>query len=372
MLAQSYFHAAHPYRQQIGAMALACLFPAASGILYSFNLTPWPGLDLSAAGCAFTALIFAWTIFRFGLLDLVPVAREALIEQLADGVIVLDNQNRIVDINPAARKLAMEQPENWIGAPADTLLVRQFGLPLAALQPHESSFEIETTGDPNGHLEMHVSFLHDRHGRISGRLILLRDITVRIQVQTELQSAYQQLQVQLVEIRDLQERLQEQAIRDSLTGLFNRRYLVDILERELARSAREKNPVSLVMIDIDHFKLVNDQFGHKAGDLVLQALGVLFTRYTRRSDIACRFGGEEFILVLPNSTLENACKRADELRMEFEELCIHHEGREIRATFSAGVAEFPANGKTEEEILSMVDRALYAAKAAGRNCVRTA
>ena len=117
MLAQSYFHAAHPYRQQIGAMALACLFPAASGILYSFNLTPWPGLDLSAAGCAFTALIFAWTIFRFGLLDLVPVAREALIEQLADGVIVLDKQNRIVDINPAARKLDRGAGRYPVGAP---------------------------------------------------------------------------------------------------------------------------------------------------------------------------------------------------------------------------------------------------------------
>jgi diguanylate cyclase (GGDEF)-like protein len=289
-----------------------------------------------------------------------------------DGVIVLDNQNRIVDINPAARKLAMVQPASWIGAPAETLLVRQFGLPLAALQLHSSSFEIQIATDPLTHLEIHVSFLRNRRGQNSGRLILLRDITVRKQVQTELQGAYQQLQSQLVEIRDLQEQLQEQAVRDSLTGLYNRRYLVEMLERELARAARDKTPICLVMIDIDNFKQVNDRFGHKAGDLVLQALGVLFTHFTRRSDIACRFGGEEFILVFPCSTLENSVKRTEELRQEFENLSIHHEGRLVKATFSAGVAEYPAHGGKDEEILASVDRALYVAKAAGRNCVKTA
>jgi len=340
--------------------------------MYSFNLNPWPGMDLSASGCVLTSLIFAWSILRFGLLDLVPVAREALIEQLMDGVIVLDNQNRIVDVNPAARKLALVQPATWIGEPAETLLVRQFGLPLAALQLHSSSFEIQIASDPLTHLEIHVSILHGHRGQNSGRLILLRDITARRQVQTELQLAYQQLQAQLAEIRDLQGRLREQAVRDSLTGLFNRRYLVEMLDRELARAARERTPISLVMIDIDHFKLVNDRFGHKAGDLVLQALGVLFARYTRRSDIACRFGGEEFILVFPCSNLENASKRAEELRQEFENLTIHHEGHLVKSTFSAGVAEFPLHGSKGEEILSSVDRALYAAKAAGRNCVRTA
>jgi diguanylate cyclase (GGDEF)-like protein/PAS domain S-box-containing protein len=372
MLVQNYLHTVKPYRQQAGAMAVACIFPAITGILYSFNLNPWPGLDLSVAGCVFTALIFAWNIYRFGLLNLIPVAREALIEQLADGVIVLDNQNRILDINPAARKIAAVKSEAWIGAPAETLLVRQYGMPLAALQLHESLFEFQPTGDLNTYLELHVSFLRDHRGQVSGRLILLRDITARKQVQDELQVAYKQLQSQLVEIRDLQERLQEQAVRDSLTGLFNRRYLVDMLERELARAARETNPVSLVMIDIDHFKQVNDRFGHKAGDLVLQALSVLFTRFTRRSDIACRFGGEEFMLVLPCSTQENACKRAEELRAEFEKLSVHRDGHIIKATFSAGVAEFPRDGSTEEEILSAVDKALYCAKAAGRNCVRTA
>jgi diguanylate cyclase (GGDEF)-like protein len=372
ILVQNYFRAVQPYRSQLGLMALACIAPAATGILYSFNLNPWPGMDLSVAGCVIFSLIIAWSILRFGLLDLVPVARETLIEQLMDGVIVLDNQNRIVDINPAARKLAVIQPATWIGAPAETLLVRQFGLPLAALQLHSSSFEIQVATDPLTYLEIHVSFLRDRRGGVSGRLILLRDITIRKSVQTELQLAYQQLQSQLAEIRDLQDQLQEQAVRDSLTGLYNRRYLVEMLERELVRAGREKTPVSLVMIDIDNFKQVNDHYGHKAGDLMLQALGVLFTNYTRRSDIACRFGGEEFILVLPSSTLENACKRAEELRQEFENLRIHYEGRLVKATFSAGVAEFPIHGSKEEEILSAVDRALYVAKAAGRNCVRTA
>jgi diguanylate cyclase (GGDEF)-like protein len=152
----------------------------------------------------------------------------------------------------------------------------------------------------------------------------------------------------LSEIQDLQSRLQELAIRDSLTGLYNRRYLMETLDRELSRAARDRVPLSLVMIDIDHFKQVNDQFGHKAGDMVLQALSILFSSKTRRMDIACRYGGDEFFVVLPGANLDCACKRAEEWRSEFEELRIHYGDLPVGTTFSAGVAEFHVHGETME------------------------
>ena len=372
ILVRSYFHTAVHYRQQIRAVILGCIFPPVSGLIYAFNLSPWPGMDVSVAGFILSGFIFTWSIFRLGLLDQMPVARETLIEQLGDGVIVLDNQNRVVDINPAAKKLFQSPPDSLIGQPALALLAQQLGLDLSNLGEAESSLELKLPGEEIRYLEMYISFLHNHSAKISGRLILLRDITARKKVEFELQHAYQTLQSQLNEIQNLQSRLQEQAIRDSLTSLFNRRYLMEMLDRELARATRDRIPVSLVMIDIDHFKQVNDQYGHKAGDLVLQALSILFSSKIRRMDIACRYGGDEFFVVLPGASLDCACKRADEWRSEFEKLHINYGDQLVGATFSAGAAEFPVHGETVEEILSAVDRALYAAKTAGRNCVRTA
>jgi diguanylate cyclase (GGDEF)-like protein/PAS domain S-box-containing protein len=170
----------------------------------------------------------------------------------------------------------------------------------------------------------------------------------------------------------LQRELEEQAIRDSLTGLYNRRFLDETLNRELSRAERDKYSVSIVMLDLDHFKMFNDTYGHDVGDMMLKQLGKLLTSQVRAGDIACRYGGEEFVIVMPKASLLVARQRANDWRMKFESQVIIHEGEVLNATLSAGVAVYPMHGTSSEEIIRKADQAMYAAKAAGRNMVNTA
>ena len=177
------------------------------------------------------------------------------------------------------------------------------------------------------------------------------------------------LEQRLAEIQILQERLKEQAIRDPMTGLFNRRYLDTIVPHELARCEREKAPLCVMMIDLDHFKQVNDTYGHQGGDQVLKALASLLLDSVRASDVACRYGGEEFLLLLPNMSAEHAVTRAEQWRAAFEATTVNYGGTNIKATLSIGVALYPGEGASVDELTRCADLALYKAKAQGRNRV---
>ncbi len=177
------------------------------------------------------------------------------------------------------------------------------------------------------------------------------------------------LRQQLVEIQSLQDKLQEQAVRDPLTGLYNRRFLDTIVARELARCEREGLHLTVMMIDVDHFKKVNDTYGHQGGDEVLKKLATLLLDKVRVIDVACRFGGEEFLLMLPSMSPEFAIVRAEQCREAFAQAIIHFEGQTIQATMSIGIAVYPQHGNTLSELTRCADVALYQAKEAGRNRV---
>jgi diguanylate cyclase (GGDEF)-like protein len=171
----------------------------------------------------------------------------------------------------------------------------------------------------------------------------------------------------------LRERLRNQSIRDPLTGLFNRRYLEETLERELARAERGRHPIGVIMIDVDHFKRFNDTFGHNAGDALLREFGGLLRTHIRGGDIACRYGGEEFAIILPDATLDDAQRRAEELREATTHLRVTDQDQALgQITISLGVAALPHHGTDGVRLLRAADRALYAAKHAGRNRVQTA
>jgi diguanylate cyclase (GGDEF)-like protein/PAS domain S-box-containing protein len=174
----------------------------------------------------------------------------------------------------------------------------------------------------------------------------------------------------------LQARLREQANRDPLTGLFNRRYLEDSLTRELHRAHRLREQIGLAMLDLDFFKQFNDAFGHEAGDHLLLQVGQVLGSALRQSDIACRYGGEEFVLVFPNTSLPDTTRRVEEIRALVRGLALRHEDRLLGAiTLSAGVAASPDHGTTARELLAASDEAMYAAKRGGRDrlvsCSRT-
>jgi diguanylate cyclase (GGDEF)-like protein/PAS domain S-box-containing protein len=168
----------------------------------------------------------------------------------------------------------------------------------------------------------------------------------------------------------MRERLLAEATRDPLTGLFNRRYLHDFLERELSNAMRRGRPIGVVMIDIDRFKEFNDAFGHDTGDAVLKGLADHLMKFIRRGDLACRYGGEEFTLILPDALLEDTRRRAEELRASVKQLSINHGNLVMgKVALSLGVAAYPDHGATASELLHTADAALLRAKEQGRDRV---
>ncbi len=217
--------------------------------------------------------------------------------------------------------------------------------------------------------EQRISPVQDDEGRITHFVAVKQNVTDRIEMEKQLLGANQAMIEQLAEIETLQAKLREQAIRDELTGLYNRRYLSDALERELSRSRREKHPVAIAVIDLDHFKSINDTWGHSAGDEALRSVAELLRSKTRLIDTICRFGGEEFIVIMPGADLEDAKRKVDALRESCEDTFVEWEASRIRVTFSAGVSVFPEHGADGDTLVTAADKALYRAKSEGRNRV---
>jgi diguanylate cyclase (GGDEF)-like protein len=185
-------------------------------------------------------------------------------------------------------------------------------------------------------------------------------------------SAASQIALSLASLQ-LRETLREQSIRDPLTRLFNRRFLEEAVERELQVASRKKQSIAVLFLDLDHFKRFNDTFGHDAGDMVLQSLADLFRAFFRATDICCRYGGEEFAIILPESSSQDAVIRADALRSEVKSLRLQYKKQTLGPlTLSAGVAAFPEHGLTSDELFKIADQCLYESKSRGRDVVTVA
>ncbi len=184
-----------------------------------------------------------------------------------------------------------------------------------------------------------------------------------------IQSIIDSLSLSLANLK-LRSTLRQQSIRDPLTGMYNRRYMEETLEREVLRAARNNETVGVIMLDIDHFKEFNDTFGHQAGDILLQSLGHFFLSHVRGEDVACRYGGEEFILLLPGSDLEETCQRAEEMRKEVHHMSVDFKGQALgKITLSFGISAYPKHGATPYILIQTADQALYRAKSEGRDRV---
>jgi diguanylate cyclase (GGDEF)-like protein len=168
----------------------------------------------------------------------------------------------------------------------------------------------------------------------------------------------------------LREKLRELAMHDKLTGLYNRHYVEEWFGLELRRAQRHGRPIAAIMVDVDHFKRFNDSFGHEAGDLVLRELAAVLRRFARKSDVACRYGGEEFLVLLPECPFDAARQKAEQLRKEVAKLELRYDDQPLGpVTVSLGVAAFPDHAKESEQLLRCADEALYLAKQTGRNRV---
>ncbi len=352
-------------RRQTRILLGALLVPIVCNASFISGVSP-PHIDPTPLGLVASGILVSLAIFRRGLFDLVAVAHEKIGEAITDGVIVIDAQRRIVESNAALRRIFD------IGQPVKP--GRLLGHQLAELDDHVARLgNTPTTTEfvhaGARHLELRTFAICADDGAMIGTVLIVRDVTDARTTSLALEQANAQLRAQLATIQSMQAQLQEQVIRDPLTGLYNRLYLTDALARALSCSARSQGAFAVVMIDVDHFKTVNDVHGHALGDAMLRALGSLLRQQVRPTDSPCRYGGEEFVIIMRDVTLDLAIERVDELRVAFSALRFASNGVDVSRTFSAGVALYPLHGHDEASLLAAADAALYAAKAAGRNRV---
>ena len=283
-----------------------------------------------------------------------------LFEAAQDGILILDAETgAITDVNPFLIKMLGYSREEFVerklwevGAFRDIEASQEA---FEALQKNEYiRYEDLPLRAKSGKL-IDVEFVSNVYLVGDEKVIQcnIRDITERKQAQDAL------LKSQVL--------LREQSVRDHLTGLFNRRYMEETLERELLRATRKQLLLGIIMLDVDDLKRFNDTYGHAAGDLILRELGSLLFRQVRGEDIACRYGGDEFILILPDASRDVTRERAELICEYAKEFQLQFEGQSLPAvTLSLGVAVFPEHGETSTGILRAVDAALYRAKHEGR------
>jgi diguanylate cyclase (GGDEF)-like protein/PAS domain S-box-containing protein len=369
LLAVNTYRAGPLSRTQHSVVLLASSIPWLASLYSELGFTFTQGLDLAPASFGVASLLFVYSVVRNRLLDLLPMARHRLIEDMSDGVLVVDAQGRIVDINHAMQDILKDKPASFIGKNISDVMGGWMEMNAFLKDDDLTRTELRLQNEPSRYMDLRMTPLFDEHNQINGRIIVFRDITYRKLVEKELVQANDRLHSKLIEIGLLQNQLREQAIRDPLTDLFNRRYLDETLDRELSRAEREGYPLCIVMMDLDHFKDVNDVYGHEAGDVVLKSLADVISAQCRHGDFACRYGGEEFVLVMPNICLDSTSRRATEIHQGIEGLNIPYGRYNLSTTISMGIACYPQHGSTKEELLRAADKALYVAKHAGRNRV---
>ena len=336
------------YRRQLGVVIAGAGVTWLNSFIFVTGLSPFPNADNTPFSFTIAAFAFAFALLRYRMLDLVPVARDTLIEGMSDGVLVLDTNNRIVDMNPEAEKLLSASSAGTIGRPVEEVFSPWAELVKTFVDVNQTRVEVPTSSDSNTYLDLQISPLFDKRKNFIGRLVVWRDISRLKQIQADLEKL---------------------ATQDSLTHVYNRRHFYTLAEVEVHRSLRSQLPFSVILVDIDYFKSVNDKYGHKAGDEALIHFTNTCKQNLRKVDIFARFGGEEFVILLPEAGLNQAKETAERIRKIVENTILNIDEQQFKITASFGVSTFMNNSDTLELLLQKADKALYTAKSQGRNRV---
>jgi diguanylate cyclase (GGDEF)-like protein len=334
------------YRKQVILIAIGSCIPLLAGILYVIGL--FQGIDPAPFSLSLTGIVLSIALFKFGLFELVPAARERALDSIRDGFLVVDRYGRLQDLNRAGWRLPGAS-EFKIGdfLPEHNALAIHLH-PLFENSSDRVEFSMDTA--ESGLLYFHGSAypIMTQTGVPEGTAILISDVT---------------------ENAGLLRRLNQIASTDELTGILNRRSLIQLGEFELSRAIQAGTPIGVMMIDLDHFKRINDLHGHAVGDEVLRHVVACFRKGLRANDIFGRYGGEEFVVFLPRTDLQTTLHVAERLREKLAESNLV-DGQTIQMTASFGVhSSVPDPGSKIDGLLNTADLALYKAKANGRNRV---
>lgn len=334
-------------RRQSLILLIASFLPWISLLLDLLNLSPFD-IDFGAFALTSSVVLFFIAFLRYSFLNIKPLARDKVFESTDDAIIVLDTNYHIIDYNPSAASICSTLNDNAIGMDGREVLGKYKGLIHSILNLVESRWDIN---EPKGSYSVNTVKILEPNGRMVGYITTLTDITKYI---------------------DMMEELNYLASRDALTGVYNRRQFNELSSHELEKSSHDHHPLSMIILDLDYFKKINDNYGHQAGDLVLQKVASICRNSIRSSDILGRYGGEEFIIFLPETTLEDCQMISNRILTNIAAVEILYEGKFIKVTASLGVVGI--NSVTDESLdyfLKCADQALYRAKLDGRNCMRS-
>ena len=371
IILQAVFRFPKKYQKQIVMILMGILAPIMINALTFLGFSPFPELDLTPITFSLTGIFFAIGIFRYNFLDLMPVSRDIVFETHRDAILVLDKQHRVVDANEYALEIfRQEMGEALIGSSLSELQRSVPSLPIIRLGNQEERVEFSLNEEV--FQEMLISPLNNQVDDIAGFIVTLHDISIQKRSEQIILDANEELRVRLEKIQTLQSQLREEAIRDPLTGLFNRRYLHEVLLQFLEPASKRFRIISFALLDIDHFKQVNDTYGHGIGDEVLVNFSKFLLENTRQDDTVCRFGGEEFMVVLLNATKNEAIIRAENWQRDLAARQLSRTAVDVRVSFSCGIVSFPQDGQDMDSLFKKADDLLYQAKAAGRNRVISA
>lgn len=337
------------YWKQIATMIIGFIIPMAASFLYLLGLTP-NGMDPVPIVMCFTSSLYLWAILSTKLFVLAPIARERVFENMRDGVIVVDTNNRIVDFNYVAESIIANLNITAIGKEIEVIW-NSSGMGNFPFQTEEllATQECEQFNSyTEKYYQIHHTPVRNNKGITGGRIIVLIDITKQ---------------------KALENRLKQLAYLDGLTQIFNRATLIERSSQQLEKIIQNKKHFSIIMFDIDFFKKINDRYGHNVGDLAICHVVAICKRILNREALFGRYGGEEFVICLPNLEITKACQLADKIRSDIEATPLIDNGHTISITASFGVSHLEKNTQTFSYLLKEADRALYASKANGRNTI---
>ncbi len=368
MVGWSWWTAPRAFKAQRLSVLVAVLVPV---IVNAINLAGGLPIEMdpTPVGFAITGIVLSSSIFHQQLFTFAPVARALILEHISDAIIAVSPMGRVIDLNPAGVRLVRRMragTDEIIGAPAVDLL----GAAMADADEEGAEVSVELDGEP---AELHVrsSRLVDSTGRALGTVLVARDVTEAKAQSRRLEEANLQLTRQVDTIERLRADLAEQASRDALTGLHNRRHMVERFDLLLADARAAGTPLTVVLLDVDRFKTINDRHGHLAGDAVLVEVARRLAHEAPAGALVARWGGEEFFVALPGADVVAGLAFAETVRGCLEDEDVTVDGGRVACTVSGGVATFPASGTTTGELFHAADVSLYAAKASGRNQVLT-